>query len=431
MKVKFLAIPLLFLMVLIACLQIPVALASPDIYLKDSPASGVTVNPGKLMDFKAPTKTDPDYLTTSSGIEYYWYSPPYVGTIPGPKAHSFHLYYKADAPTTITVTVYLAVQPDGSGTPSLVSSKTYPLEAASTITHAKIADVIVIPETKLNGERMKLGLSTEDPVTVYFDSVTTPSVLNYIPPPPPPPPINSGWASKPPTIDGAFSFSEWANPQLELGPPYWPIHVFVYIVNDAGYLYGCVDDDLAEGDYTPDLGDYCVLAFDVGNDGWTPGVDTYFLLRGDGVLEHWLASDGVPGDFSRHCTTSDNLHPGLAGAIGFGTSPNEPSVDHRIYEFRIPLNMLGASPGGTVGFSSPSVLDSLPYDASDHRHNIWPFGAMSNDLDTWGDIVLASAPPVGGIVIPVAKAEVLAPWIVLALAAVAVTVFAAKRRRKT
>ena len=184
MNLKALVSPLSLLVILIACFQIPVASASPDIYLKDSTASGVTVNPGKLMDFMAPTKTDPAYLTTSSGIEYYWYSPLYVGTIPGPKAHSFHLYYTADAPTTITVTVCVAVQADGSGSPALVSSKTYPLEAASTITHVMIPDVIVIPETKLNGERIKLSLSTEDTITVYYDSTATPSVLNVVPPPP-------------------------------------------------------------------------------------------------------------------------------------------------------------------------------------------------------------------------------------------------------
>lgn len=186
MKVKALALSLLI--VLIAVLEIPTAMASPDIYLKDSPASGVTVNPGKLMDFEAPTRVDPAYLTTSNGIEYYWYSPPYVGTIPGPKAHSFHLYYTADALTTITVTVYVAVQPDGSGTPAQVSSKTFPLEVTSTVMHIKIPDVIVIPETKLNGEKIKLSLSTEEPITVYYDSTATPSVLNVIPWPPPPAP---------------------------------------------------------------------------------------------------------------------------------------------------------------------------------------------------------------------------------------------------
>ncbi|GEM_PF-1757046 len=179
---KLLASTLLFLTVFVVFFQIPIVEASPDIYLKDSAASGVATNPGKLMDFEAPTGVDPAYFTTSSGIEYYWYSPPYVGTILGPKGHSFHLYYTADAATTVTVTVHIAVQPDGSGTPILVSSKSYPLETTSTVTHIAIPDVINIPETRLNGERIKLSLSSEAPITVYYDSIDTPCVLNYIPP---------------------------------------------------------------------------------------------------------------------------------------------------------------------------------------------------------------------------------------------------------
>lgn len=174
---------LLLLAVLIVCSQISPTMAAPDVFLKDTQAIGVTTNPGKLMDFVAPTQVDPSSLTTAPGVEYYWYSPPYVGTIPGPKGHSFHLYYTAAAATTVTVTVYLSVQPDGSGTPTLVSSKTHGLEATSTLTHVAIPDVIVIPETTLKGERIKLSISTAAPITMCFDGVTAPSVLNVIPPP--------------------------------------------------------------------------------------------------------------------------------------------------------------------------------------------------------------------------------------------------------
>jgi hypothetical protein len=160
----------------------PVAVADPDIYLKRSQASGVTTNPGLLMDFSAPNAQQPASLTTVSGVKYYWYSEPYVGTIPGPKPHAFHLYYQANAPTAITVTVFIAVQADGSGVPALVSSKTYQLETAQAVRRVTIPDVITIPQTTLSGERIKLGLSTDQPVTIYFDGAAAPSVLNTIPP---------------------------------------------------------------------------------------------------------------------------------------------------------------------------------------------------------------------------------------------------------
>ena len=169
--------------VLLLCFQAQVAVADPDIYLKRSQASGVTTNPGLLMGFSAPSAQQPASLTTVGGVEYYWYSEPYVGTILGPKPHAFHLYYQADAPTAITVTVFIAVQADGSGVPGLVSGKSYQLEATQSVRHVTIPDVITIPQTTLNGERIKLSLSTDQSVTIHFDGAAAPSVLNSIPDP--------------------------------------------------------------------------------------------------------------------------------------------------------------------------------------------------------------------------------------------------------
>jgi len=77
--------------------------------------------------------------------------------------------------------------------------------------------------------------------------------------------------------------------------------------------------------------------------------------------------------------------------------------------------------------------DSLPHDynggGASERHNVWPDGANLYDLEGWGDIVLASRRAVGGILMPVAKVEILAPWITVALVAVAATVFATRRRK--
>ena len=211
-----------------------------------------------------------------------------------------------------------------------------------------------------------------------------------------------------------------------------PIHTFVYIVNDGSYLYICVDAGQATGDYTPDPWDECMFVFDVGNDNlWTGGVDAVFWIDSWGA-HHGLALEGAPW-YSHHCFDYSNLHPGFAGAEGFGPSPTT-STPHRIYEIKIPLSLIGASPGATIGFSSPGGVEvSLPFDYNGGaiRHNVWPEGATWDDLSGWGDIVLASRRAVGGILIPVAKVEILAPWIAVALAAVAVTVFATKRRRKT
>jgi len=243
---------------------------------------------------------------------------------------------------------------------------------------------------------------------------------------PPPPPLNSGWASKPPNINGEFfPDDEWTNPQLEIMSD---IHTFVYFINDESYLYICVDAGQTTGDYTEETQDFCWFVFDVGNDNlWTEGVDTVFSITGSGHTYHFY---GGPVIFSLDCEASDNKHPGFAGAIGFGSSPTT-SADHRIYEIKIPLSLIGASPGATVGFSSPMGGDSLPHDYNGgaSRHNVWPEGANPYDLAGWGDIVLASRRAVGGILIPVAKVEILAPWVAVALAGVALTIFATKRRR--
>ena len=127
-----------------------------------------------------------------------------------------------------------------------------------------------------------------------------------------------------------------------------------------------------------------------------------------------MVATSTPYQWTDHCDFS--AHAGLQGVAGFGTSPNA-AANHRIYEFQIPLTLLGASPGDTIGLSS--WPDSIPYDAATNRHNIWPPGAELEDLGTWGDLVLASPPasppPVGGEAYPVNKIGLMAPWLALAV----------------
>jgi hypothetical protein len=194
--------------------------------------------------------------------------------------------------------------------------------------------------------------------------------------------IESSWGYQSPTIDGVFSDGEWTNPQLHIEDP---IPTNIYFRNDDAFLYVCVDTD---GDETKDGDDYSDLIFDTINQGaWDSGHEDHFRIWGDGSNEHMIASNtsGVWAD----CCDFD-LHPGLEGASGFGSSPNS-GDKHRIYEFKIPLSLLEAAPGDTIGFSSGH--DSIPFDADTGRHNVWPLGYDSSDMSTMGVLVLASPSP--------------------------------------
>jgi hypothetical protein len=204
------------------------------------------------------------------------------------------------------------------------------------------------------------------------------------PPPTPQAPISSDWATVAPSIDGDFSDGEWENAQLLIPSP---IHTYVYFMNDNENLYICVDAANGDGgDYTEDAFDYCDMVFDTDpHEVWTPGHEDIFAINGTGYGEHLVARN-TSYSWIRHCYFTD---PGLEGAAGFGTSPNAPSQDHRIYEFKIPLSLLTASPGDTLGFASPPI-GSIPHDSSAGESNFWPPGVNIGDLATWGDLILAS-----------------------------------------
>jgi hypothetical protein len=191
-----------------------------------------------------------------------------------------------------------------------------------------------------------------------------------------------------PTIDGVFDDAEWIGPELS---GRFPIPINVYFSNDNTFLYVCVDAaDETDGDYTPDENDHCLLMFDTNHDEViSAGHEDLFHISANGFNWHSVPeSDGI-AYWIRHCDF--DAHTGLEGAVGFGTSPNSP-INHRIYEFQIPLSLLGASPGDTIGFASPIEPESMPYDYSrpiGFQHNIWPPGATAGNLSTWGDLVLA------------------------------------------
>ena len=188
------------------------------------------------------------------------------------------------------------------------------------------------------------------------------------------PQINTDWLVGPaPTINGAFPVGEWSNPQLILTNPDYPILTYVYFVNNDTHLFVMVD---AVGDTTDTSGDECLLVF-----GFPPN----------------YVSVNISGTSSLN-PTGNNDPPGMVGAIGHGPSPNS-QVNHKIYEFMIPLQGINAAPGQPIDFASPpwkNDFASMPYDSSTSRDNVYLPGLSTNpndqDINKWAILSVASQP---------------------------------------
>jgi hypothetical protein len=211
--------------------------------------------------------------------------------------------------------------------------------------------------------------------------------------------INSVWTSNPPSIDGVFNSGEWTNPQLTLTKPAYPITAYAYFTNDVSNLYVMVD---SVGDATDSTGDECLLVFN-------------FILFKEALI---IGPSGT--------TTSNNYN----AAIGYGGSPNN-SSSHKIYEFSIPLSFIGGVAGQPIDFSSPPFKGgaSMTFDSETGRDNVWPANLNVQDQGTWGLIQLALLRPVGGILLPTNKLEILTPYLALVGLAAALSTIAVVRKR--
>jgi hypothetical protein len=167
----------------------------------------------------------------------------------------------------------------------------------------------------------------------------------------------------------------------------------MYVLNNETHLFVLID---AVGDATESDGDGAQIGFDTGNDEvLTGGHEDRFALvtTGAGVDSLHFVYDSWTWDWEEHCFPFDDAdtdHEGLAGAVGFVSSPSS-STAHRVYEFCIPLALIVASPGDTVGFiGMPAVFDS-----DDEAYTSWPayFMEESPPLNTYGDLVLSEEPP--------------------------------------
>jgi len=192
------------------------------------------------------------------------------------------------------------------------------------------------------------------------------------------------WASTPPTINGEIVSSEWQNAysqslSLTIGANSYT--GTFYVMNDAANLYIAIK--IADDDFYADV-DASGIYFDNDNDGtYESGEDSIALYAGaTGFQDRFLES-----------FPTMKLDTDVAGGTkdGLGACARHGSDNH--FEFSHPLDSpddahdFSLSPLNTVGFTMVyrDGVDGLGW-------GYWPASA-TQVTTSWGDIVIASAPP--------------------------------------
>jgi hypothetical protein len=201
-------------------------------------------------------------------------------------------------------------------------------------------------------------------------------------------PLESIYTGTLPSIDGSYTLGEWpSTAALEIGPSTYPIHTKVYISNNNN-LYMFVDAaDAGSGDYTEEDLDHCTVYLYKNGNGVYKGLRVTVFGNGATLCEYTNDTNS-----SLNWTSLASCPAGVKAKAGFGQGPDI-APNHRMYEFEIPLSIIGAIPGDIIDFASPyDQTDSLPFDYNNgsSRFNIWPPATTANDLTTWGQIQLAS-----------------------------------------
>ncbi len=217
--------------------------------------------------------------------------------------------------------------------------------------------------------------------------------------------INSRYDLVPVTIDGVFDLVEWANATLVdmTVIPMNQFDVFLYVKNNETHLFFLYD---AIEDTTQDDGDTASLSFDGDHNGAaTHGGDDEFTVKGSNDSYcvgfsspkcHYVYDEGS-NDWIVEDPMDESLpyHSGLNASVFFGPSPNQPT-DHRIYEFSIPIALLGQptmslSLGDRLGFYVGNHASSKVgvRDASTFKIAYWPqFARLAPN--EYGDLVLGT-----------------------------------------
>jgi len=218
------------------------------------------------------------------------------------------------------------------------------------------------------------------------------------------PSLVSPWTVVLPTVDGTVTGGEWADalPVDLLAVAGNELEARLLLKNDATHLYLAYD---VSGDHSRSANDYAAVAFDTDNDGVATdgredvfGAGSFFASQNhwtwDAVLGTWMLEDG-PFDAGLP------NHASLDLVRGFGPSPVEANP-HETAEFRIPLALLGAIPGDTLGFAAGSP--PWPYAGAYDNLGMgigpsaaWPlaFGTafLAPQLPRFGDLTLSSGAP--------------------------------------
>lgn len=185
-----------------------------------------------------------------------------------------------------------------------------------------------------------------------------------------------------PVVDGVLDPAEWPSAgTIELGSSDpGGLESRALLANDNESLYVVLD---VPGDKTEGTTDAASLAFDV----LTPDspdvgrelqVGVGFTFR---IPEREFRLDFefvafYDGWFLRQAPfdAATPERANLTAAIGFGPSPVD-ATPHRIYEFQVPLSLLGATPGETIGFAVYSEYTRGIRDGSGRIHG-WPVGQL-------------------------------------------------------
>src|SRR2546428_1804990 len=215
-----------------------------------------------------------------------------------------------------------------------------------------------------------------------------------------------------PIVDGAMGAGEWAGAAFVnlTAIPSNQLPAYLLVMNDATYLWVAYD---AVGDRTASANDSASFALDTAHDGvGTNGGEDQFVISGlfSGGTAHFVYSGGTYVVEDSPFDPGLPNHAGLAGAAGFGPSDRDPA-SHEIFEFQIPLALIGGNPGDTVGlfggsYPVPGVVD---YDG--FQYSTWPdFVGGPIPISAYGDLNLAFLPgPIGVVLSPSAVSSNGAP----------------------